>query len=167
MDMQESCKRKKLMSSAGEHDISTIILWEQNKQSGNCFYAAGEFGGISLDKALLAGPYLRNNIVGVLLRFRNNKITIAANIEANALRCFWQDDLTQDVPELYQIVVYIFSGKELPCCANYALKKTGSDNVDEYNTCIIETKLKSFCMDDFLKPVISEAQAITLSQEMI
>ena len=138
-----------------------------NQTKWKFFYAAGEYDGISLDKALLAGPYLRNNIVGVLLRFRNNKITIAADIEANALRCFWQDDLTQDVPELYQIVVHIFSGKELPCCANYALKKTGSDNVDEYNTCIIETKLKSFCMDDFLKPVISEAQAITLSQEMI
>lgn len=134
---------------------------------GIVFDAAGKYDGISLHKALLTGPYLTNNIVGVLLRFRNNKINIAADIEANALRFFWQDDLTQDMPELYQMVVHIFGGKELPCSANCALKKTGSDNVDEYNTSIIETKLKSFCMDDFLKSVISEAQAITLCQEMI
>ena len=143
------------------------------------FDAAGEYDGMSLNKALLTGPDLQNNLVGVLLRFRNHTFAIAADIEAmyhqirisksdaNSLRFFWQDDLTQDVPEIYQMVVHIFGGKDSPCCANYALKKIGRDDFDEYDASTIESVLKSFYMDDFLKLVISEMQAITLCQEMI
>ena len=60
------------------------------------------------------------------------------------------------------MVVHIFGEKDSPCCANYALKKTGRDNFDEYDASTIESVLKSFYMDDFL---ISEVQAITLCQE--
>ena len=37
---------------------------------------------ISLNKALLTGPHLLNNLAGVLLRFRNHKFAIVADIEA-------------------------------------------------------------------------------------
>ena len=37
---------------------------------------------ISLNKALLTGPDLLNNLVGVVLRFRNHKFAIVADIEA-------------------------------------------------------------------------------------
>ena len=46
------------------------------------FYAAGEYDEISFNKALLTGPDLLNNLAEVLLRFRNHKIAIAADIEA-------------------------------------------------------------------------------------
>ena len=46
------------------------------------FDAAGEYDGISLKKALLTSPDLLSNLVGVLLRFRNHKFAIAADIEA-------------------------------------------------------------------------------------
>ena len=46
------------------------------------FDTAGEYDGMSLNKALLTGPDLLNNLVGVLLRFRNHKFAIAADIEA-------------------------------------------------------------------------------------
>ena len=47
------------------------------------FDTAGEYDGMSLSKALLTGPDLLNNLVGVvvLLRFRNHKFAIAADIE--------------------------------------------------------------------------------------
>ena len=41
-----------------------------------------EYDGISLKKALLTSPDLLSNLVGVLLRFRNHKFAIAADIEA-------------------------------------------------------------------------------------
>ena len=143
------------------------------------FDAAGEYDGMNLNKALLTGPDLLNNLVGVLLRFRNHKFAIAADIkamyhqvtvsksDANALRFFWQDNLTQDVPEIYQMVVHIFGGKDSPWCENYAPKKTGRGNFDGYDASTIESVLKLFYMNDFLKSVISEVQAITLYQEMI
>ena len=143
------------------------------------FDAAGEYDEISLNKALSTGSDLLNSFVGVLLRFKNHKFTITADVEAmyhqvrvsksdaNAPRFFWQNDLTQDVPEIYQMVVHIFGGKDSPCYANYALKRTGRDNFDVYNASTVESVLNSFYMDDFLKPVISEVQAIILCQEMI
>ena len=46
------------------------------------FDAAGEYDGISLNKALSTGSDLLNNFVGVLLRFKNHKFAIAADVEA-------------------------------------------------------------------------------------
>ena len=64
------------------------------------------------------------------------------------------------------MVVHIFGGKDSPCRANYALKKTRRDHFHEYDGSTIESVLKLFYMDDFLKSVISEVHAITC-QEMI
>ena len=64
------------------------------------FDAAGEYDGINPNTALLTGPLLLKILVGVSMRFRNQKIVIAADIEsmyhqvrvskldANALRFF-------------------------------------------------------------------------------
>ena len=46
------------------------------------FDGAGEYDGISLNKALLTGQDLVRNLVGVLLRFRNHKFAIAPAIKA-------------------------------------------------------------------------------------
>ena len=108
----------------------------------------GNMMGISLNKKLLTGSDLQNNFVRTLLRFRNHKIATmyhqvrVSKSDTNTLRFIWQDDLTQDVSEIYQMVVHIFGGKDSPCCANYALKKTGRDNFDEYDTSAIESVLK-------------------------
>ena len=68
---------------------------------------------------------------------------------------------------MYQIKVHFFDGKDSPCCANYALKKTGRDNFNHYYPLTIESVLKSFYMVDFLKSVPSKEQAKQLCQEMI
>ena len=94
------------------------------------FNTAGEYDGISPSKALLPNPDFLNNLVGVLLKFRNYKTVIPADVETmyhpvrvsksdiNSPQFFWQNDLTQDVPEIYQKLVHILGGKESPCCAN-------------------------------------------------
>ena len=64
-------------------------------------------------------------------------------------------------------MVHFFNGKDSPCCANYALKKTGRDNFNHYYPLTIESVLKSFYMVDFLKSVPSKEQAKQLCQEMI
>ena len=101
-------------------------VFNENKASKMriVFDAAGENNGISLNKVLLTGPDLLNDLVGVPLRLRNHKIVIAAGIDAmhhqvrvsesdaNALRFFCEDDLAQDVPEIYQMVLHIFRGKD-------------------------------------------------------
>ena len=65
------------------------------------------------------------------------------------------------------MVVHIFGNKNLPCCANYTLKKTGRDKFNCYNLSTIEIVLKSFYMDDFLKSVPLEEPAKQFCLEMI
>ena len=65
------------------------------------FDAAARFNGTSLNEELLQGPEMTNNLLGVLLRFREEGIAIKGDIEAmfhqvkmqpsdcNALRFLW------------------------------------------------------------------------------
>ena len=46
------------------------------------FDCSAEFGGTSLNKQLIAGPDLTNQLVGVLTRFREEHIAYMADIEA-------------------------------------------------------------------------------------
>ena len=46
------------------------------------FDAAAEFAGTSLNKNLLQGPDMTNSLVGVLLRFRQGRVGLAADVEA-------------------------------------------------------------------------------------
>lgn len=45
------------------------------------FDSAAECDGISLNRLLLSGPDLRNRLLGVLLRFRQNPVAVVADIE--------------------------------------------------------------------------------------
>ena len=68
------------------------------------FDAAVEHDGMSLNKALPKGPDLLNKLTSILLRSRNHKVAIAADIEAmyhqvrvskfdaEALRFLWQEN---------------------------------------------------------------------------
>ena len=143
------------------------------------FGAAAEHDSMSLNKALLTDPDFLNNLAGILLRFRNHEVVIAADIETmyhqvrasksntEVLRFLWQENLSESDPEVCQMVVHIFDGKDSSCCANYALKKTGRDNFDNYNPSTNGSVLKSFYMDDFLKSVPSEVEAKQLCQDII
>ena len=45
------------------------------------FDSAAESNGVSLNKLSLSGPDLTNNLLGVLLRFRQNPVTLVGDIE--------------------------------------------------------------------------------------
>ena len=46
------------------------------------FDCAAKFRGMSLNDQLLSGPDLTNSIVGVLTRFRQERVALAADVEA-------------------------------------------------------------------------------------
>ena len=98
--------------------------------------AAAKCDGISLNDKLLIGPDLLNNLVGVLLRFREYRVGISADIEAMfhqcrvieddqpALRFLWRNLELYRAPDVYQMKVMIFGAASSPCTANYVLRKT-------------------------------------------
>ena len=142
--------------------------------------AAAVFDGTSLNNSLLTGPDLLNSLVGNLIRFRSGKVAIAADVkdhfhrvrvsskDADSLRFLWKEDIfSPDPPDTYQMIVHIFGAKDSPACANYALKRVAEDNREDYSEAAYDTVMRNFYVDDLLKSVKSQEEAIKLSKELI
>ena len=137
---------------------------------------AAKFHGTSLNKSLLTGPDLLQNLIHVLLRFRQHQFAVSADIEGMflevgvhvcdqpSLRFFWREDPTTNVV-VYQYTRHIFGAKDPPICANYALQRTAQDNVNQYPEAT-KAVLENFYMDDYLDSVQSPERALKRSKEL-
>ena len=104
------------------------------------FDAAAKFGGTYLNEQLLQGPDYINNLAGVLMRFRQEGVTLIADIEkmfylvqvpaedCDALRFLWWSGNLHDPPEEYQMQVQLGGATSSPCCSNKALRQIADDN---------------------------------------
>ena len=62
--------------------------------------------------------------------------------------------------------VHLFGGASSPSCANFALKKTARDNEADFNPKVIETVKRNFYVDDCLKSVSEEDEAVDLAKQL-
>ena len=127
-------------------------MYHPNKlgKIGVLFDLSAQHHGVSINKEVLPGPDLTNQIVGVLLRFRQEPITVTGDIEAmfhqlkipekqrSYLRLLWwkYSDLDKDVID-HEMTAHVFGGVSSPSCSNYALKKTTSDNLKKYGEDVV------------------------------
>ncbi|XP_071834278.1 uncharacterized protein [Apostichopus japonicus] len=130
------------------------------------FDCAAQYQGLSLNSQLLQGPDNTNSLIGVLTRFREEKIAIAADIEGmfnqvrvaprdlDALRFLWWDegDLTTS-PQEFQMCVHLFGATSSPSCAGFALRRTADDNQDSFDEEVRQTVYDNFYVDDCLRSV--------------
>ena len=138
---------------------------------------AAKFHGASLNKSLLTGPDLLQNLIYVLLRFRQHPFAVSADIEGMflqvgvlpcdqpSLRFLWREDPTSNVL-VHQYTRHIFGAKDSPTCANYALQRTARDNAKEYPVAA-NAVLENFYMDDYLDSMESPERAIIRSKELV
>ena len=124
---------------------------------------AAKFHGTSLDKSLLTGPDLPQNLIHVLLRFLQHQFAVSADIEGMflqvgvpdcdqpSLRFLWREDPTTNFV-VCQYTRHIYGAKDSPTFANYALQRTAQDNVSQYPEAAIAV-LESFYMGDYLDSV--------------
>ena len=109
------------------------------------FDLSAEFQGTSINKSLQPGPDLANQIVGVLLRFREEPVAVTGDIEAMyhqvkilveqrrfLLFLWWKNSDPQNEVLDRKMTAHLFGGVSSPSCCNYALKKTAADNVNKY-----------------------------------
>ena len=105
------------------------------------FDSAAETKGTSLNKALLSGPDLTNNLLGILLRFRQDTVAFVADIEQmfhsflaqeqhrDLLRFFWykNNDPNEELTE-YRMKVHVFGNTSslLHSSFIYRSQKTGA-----------------------------------------
>ena len=138
---------------------------------------AAKFHGASLNKSLLTGPVLLQNLIYVLLRFRQHPFAVSVDIEGMflqagvipcdqpSLRLLWREDPTSNVV-VHQYTRHIFGAKDSPTCANYALQRTASDNAKKYPEAA-KAVLENFYMDDYLDSVESPERALIRSKELV
>ena len=141
------------------------------------FDCSAEFKGEMLNKHLLQGPDLTNNLVGVLCRFRQEPVAFTCDIEAmfhqvrvseecrDYLRFLWWEggDVTRE-PTEFRMTVHLFGATSSPGCANYALKAAAKDNENDLGSATANFVRRDFYVDDGLKSVASVEEAVTLIQ---
>ncbi len=116
------------------------------------FDCAAKYRGVSLNDVLLQGPDMTNTLIGVLTRFRQERIAIMADIESmfyqvrvrpddsDVLRfLWWPGGNLESRPEEYQMRVHLFGAVSSPSCANFALRETTEDNLHEFDFEVINT----------------------------
>ena len=94
-----------------------------------------------LNKQPMPGPDLTNQMVGVLIRFREEQVAFMGDIEAMFYQVWipkcqqsmlqflwWEGNNFKNQPTDHQICVHISGGASSPSCCNYALKRTALDN---------------------------------------
>jgi len=69
-------------------------------------------------------------------------------------------------PEEYMMTIHLFGAVSSPSCANFALKKTAIDNQADFSSEAVRTVQRNFYVDDCLKFIDSEEDAIHLSNEL-
>ena len=83
------------------------------------------------------------------------------------LKFLWWKDGNYDNPIIdCQMNVHVFGATSSPGCSNYALKRTSIDYKDVYGFQASETLQQNFYVDDLLKSVKSEEQAIKLIEKI-
>ena len=95
--------------------------------------AAAKYQGSSLISHLVSVPDLLNNLVGIFMRFREEKVALSGDIEAMfnqvavppedqaALRFMWRQSPKSEI-EVYQYLRHIFGAKCAPTCSQCPFK---------------------------------------------
>ncbi len=115
---------------------------------------------VEMNKYLLAGPNLLNEVDTVLLRFRSGLYAVSGDIKQMFLRiyltpedrpfhCFlWRDTPTEH-PLVYQFQVHVFGNAGSPCVAVYTIKEHANKYTAKFPVAV-ESLKHSTLIDDLL-----------------
>ena len=116
------------------------------------FDCSPELNGRSINKDLLMGPDLTNQLIGVLTRFRQEEVAVIADIEKmyvqilvadehrSLLRFLWwkDGDMSKEIID-HEICVHVFGGVSSGACSNYALRRMAIENENKHGKDAAET----------------------------
>lgn len=139
------------------------------------FDSSAQYSGVSLNDVLLTGPNLNNSLLGVLLRFRKERVAILADIQQmfhcflvqenhrNFLRFLWHEDndLSKAVVD-YRMRVHVFGNSPSPAVAIYGLRRAIAEGAQKYGVDTVKFVERHFYVDDGLVSLPSETEAIDL-----
>ncbi len=128
---------------------------------------------------MLTGPDLTNSLVGVLIRFCQEPITVIADIELMfyqvlvdpkdcvVFRFLWWENIDlHEMPTEYRMVKHVFGATYLPSIANFCVKKTAQGFGGGFAPEVVEAINKNMYVDNLMKSVDAPEKAIELSCQL-
>nr|XP_054596974.1 uncharacterized protein LOC129163443 [Nothobranchius furzeri] len=147
------------------------------------FDSNARFEGMSLNDVLLSGPNLNNSLLGVLLRFRKHQVAITADIQQmfycflvredcrDVLRFVWHEDNNPKNQIVdFRMRVHVFGNSPSPAVATFGLRRAAQQGEEKYGEDVRQFVDRDFYVDDALKSVPTEEDAIDLlkrTQDML
>ena len=141
------------------------------------FDCAAPFKGVCLNSEVKQGPNMINDLVSVLLRFRQYRYAVTADIEDmylqvrvpqsqhHALRFLWYDPINDSGnPVVYRMNTQLFGGKWCASSTAFALKQTVIDC--DPTPLVADTIECSFHVDDLLKSLPNVDDAVDLISDI-
>ena len=139
------------------------------------FDSSAEFQGVSLNKELLPGPDLMNSLVGVLIRFRKENITVMCDIKQmfhtfhvnvehqNFLRFLWfkDNDPSKEIVE-YRMTIHLFGNAPRPAIATFGLRHMADDGEEKYGKETSQFVHRNFYVNDGLSSCPMANRAVNL-----
>ena len=141
------------------------------------FNSSASFNGHRLNDYWMKGPDLLNNLIGVLLRFRENEVALCADIskmyhrvaiperDQHVHRFLWRDMDRSRAPDVYMMKVVTFGDRPAPAIAQTALKLTAEQGESTHPHAASVLK-RNVYMDDICDSVRTVDEAKRLSAEI-
>ncbi|XP_037579357.1 uncharacterized protein LOC119462082 [Dermacentor silvarum] len=141
------------------------------------FDSSAQHEGVSLNSVLLTGPDLTNNLVGILIRFRQEPVAFTADVQQmfysfmvredhqNYLRFLWfkGNDISREIIEC-RMKVHVFGNSPSPAVSTYGLRRTAQQAAPQFGEDARKFVERDFYVDDALKSLPREEDAISLLQ---
>ncbi|XP_059083497.1 uncharacterized protein LOC131880808 [Tigriopus californicus] len=131
------------------------------------FDSAALYHGVSLNDCLYTGPALQNDLINLLIGFREFDIALTSDIEAMYSRIkmnpedaryhrfLWETEPGGEVG-LFEMTGVVFGDSPSPCQAKHVLHRTAEEFGDPK---ILESVRSKFYMDDYLNSFPTEEEA--------
>lgn len=142
------------------------------------FDSSAKFQGVSLNDMLLTGPNMNNSLIGVLVRFREEAVAVTADIQhmfrcfqvredhRNFLRFLWYRNNNPREPIVeYRMKVHVFGNSPSPAVAIFGLKNVAHQLDTQYSPDARQFVQRHFYVNDGLKSVPTESEAIKLLKD--
>ena len=142
------------------------------------FDSSAKHKGTSLNDCLLQGPNTNNSLIGVLLRFRQEEVAFAADVE-HMFHCFstppedyesqcfywWEDnDPTKDIG-VYCATVHVFGHTSSPAVATFGIRHAASLDKAPHREKARDYIRNSFYVDDGLKSETNVHDAVSILRD--
>ncbi|XP_045032722.1 uncharacterized protein LOC116934425 [Daphnia magna] len=140
--------------------------------------AAARFKGTAINDILLKGPDLTTQLLAVLLRFRERRIGVTADIakmfyqvlvresDCTMFRFLWREPGTEDPIQEFQMTVHIFGAVSSPTVCSFALQRLEKD-APEHLKEVARRIRSSFYVDNLLSSFDEVDEGVSISQKLV